>query len=133
MKAQRVAGSIVLVLYLALFLPACASHGVKRLEGAYYWTVEVEAFVPCTSQESFWIVGGEAILSPVRKRVQSLRAARRRSEAPLFVEIFAVDKGKATDGFAMDYDSVYEVRKIKVIADTLPPGCQREGNSQDGR
>lgn len=118
----------VLSLLLAAFalnISACVSADVKRLKGAYYWGAEEEVFIPCASQNAFWIIGSDSVLGPIRRAAESAGEEQKKASSPLFVEIFAKDRGKAKDGFAMDYESVYEVRSVRIIAKTVDVSCNK--------
>ena len=101
-----------------------ANPGVVQLRGHYTWGAEVEAFQPCGSQQSFWIVGDKALLQALRDKAAQLAQARGKSYQPVYIEASAVSEGKATDGFAMDHDAVYRLETLKTISDTSPAGCK---------
>jgi len=43
---------------------------------------------------------------------------------PIFAEIEFIDKGKSDEGFAADYDGVYEVLKVVKTTETTEGDCE---------
>lgn len=102
---------------------AVAYQGIEQLRGHYTWGAEVESFTPCGSKQSFWIVGDKALLQPLRDRSVALAQARGKPYQPIYIEASGVSEGKATDGFAMDYDAVFRLDAVQTVRDASPAGC----------
>jgi hypothetical protein len=103
---------------------AVAHYGVEQLRGHYTWGAEVESFTPCGSKQSFWIVGDKALLQPLRDKSAALAQARGKPYQPVYIEASGVSEGKATDGFAMDYDAVYRLKAVQSVNDVSPVDCR---------
>lgn len=105
---------------------SCASvKGAVVYRGNYYWGHEVETFDPCGSEQSFWVIGSDAVLQPLREETKKLSTTRGKPYQPIYVEIIAVSEGKAEDGFAADYDGVYRITSVKISSASIPSDCNR--------
>ena len=103
---------------------ADASPGTEQLRGQYTWGAEVESFQPCGSSQKFWVVGEKTLLQPLRDRSAQLAQARGKPYQPVYIEASGVSEGKATDGFAMDYDAVYRLKSVHTVNETSPTDCK---------
>lgn len=101
-----------------------ANHGIEQLRGHYTWGAEVETFQPCGSKQTFWVVGDKALLQPLRDKSAQLAQARGKPYQPVYIEASGVSEGKATDGFAMDYDAVYRLHAVQTVNEASPAGCR---------
>lgn len=90
------------------------------LEGAFIYGHEVRSFTPCGSDKQFWVLDKTEQL---KNRYEEL-TANQDAYTPIFVEIEVVDQGKAEDGFAADYDGVYEVIKVLKIKESENNDCE---------
>lgn len=70
---------------------------------------EVESFTPSNSDLNYWIIDSSKNL---KKAYDSLTINAKYPYMPVFAELKIVDKGKSTEGFAAEYDGVYEVIEI---------------------
>ena len=111
---------------LASLLAACASTSTS-VSGQYFWGHEVEAFQPCGSSQSFWVVGESKLLQPLRDKAMELSKAKGKPYQPVYVEISIVSEKKADDGFAADYDGVYRLITVHSVSAVSPPGCKAHG------
>jgi hypothetical protein len=100
-----------------------ASAGTEQLRGLYTWGAEVETFQPCGSSQKFWVVGDKSLLQSLRDRSAQLAQTRGKPYQPFYIEASAVSEGKATDGFAMDYDAVYRLKAVHTVSETIPADC----------
>jgi hypothetical protein len=117
--------SKLLAAALSLGLIACTSAEAKPIRGLYFWGHEVETFHPCGSDKAYWVVGEESLLQPLRDKAKEASAAR--PYQPIYVEVVVVPEGKATDGFAADYDGVYRFKSVATVSYSPPPGCVADG------
>ncbi|MFV0219817.1 hypothetical protein OBK23_09055 [Empedobacter falsenii] len=81
---------------------------------------EVQEFTPCGSNKSFWIIDNTGIL---QSKYDSINKMVRKPYSKVYAEIEIVDKGKSNEGFASDYESVYEVINIKNIRKLTNKDC----------
>ena len=104
-------------------LVAVGSPDPEQLRGHYTWGAEVETFKPCGSRQTFWVVGDKALLQPLRAKAAEVSRAKGKPYQPIYIEASGVSEGKASDGFAMDYDAVYRFTAVQSINEASPPGC----------
>lgn len=115
--------SRILVCLMVFLIQSCSIAGIKKFEGSYFWGVEEEVLVSCGG-ESFWLEGSPSDLGPFRDIVRKEKESG--SDKPIFVELLATEGKKATDGFAMDYEGVLVIRKIRLISKNVPERCHFE-------
>ncbi len=89
------------------------------LKGHYIYGHEVRSFSPCGGDKKIWISGKTEKL----KNLHDELTVDQKPYTPIFVEIEIIDKGKSDDGFAADYESVYEVVEILKTAKTTEGDC----------
>ncbi|HJW47047.1 MAG TPA: hypothetical protein VJ484_11235 [Lysobacter sp.] len=106
---------------------AVGSPDSEQLRGHYTWGAEVETFQPCGSKQSFWVVGDKALLQTLRDKAAELSRTRGKPYQPIYIEASGVFEGKATDGFAMDYDAVYRFKAVQAVNDASPADCKAGG------
>jgi hypothetical protein len=119
--------ALVLAVLFAATVTACASAGSSQLRGRYFWGNEVETFHPCGTEQSFWIVGDNSLLQPLRAKTTELSRAKGQPYQPIYIEASGTSEGKASDGFAADYDGVYRLTAVQVVSDAAPDGCKEHG------
>lgn len=90
------------------------------LKGHYIYGHEVRSFSPCGSAKKFWIIDKTEELKNRYERAIEQQG----QDTAIFVEIEIIDKGKANDGFARNYESVYEVVKILNITEKGNKDCE---------
>lgn len=73
----------------------------KKLIGHYIYGHEVNSFQPCNQKNVFWVTGSKKILQLLE---QKHREYTSQPYEEVFAEIIGSFVGKASDGFAMDYD-----------------------------
>lgn len=100
------------------------------LKGIYTWGPEVETIAPCNSEKTFWLEGNDTLLAPLQDL--ALQKADKVNEAyqPVYVEIRASDAGKATDGFAVEYDGVYHLEQVISSSAEIPAHCTQPAASK---
>jgi hypothetical protein len=114
---------------IAVIASGCASPSLNtsQLRGHYTWGHEVRTFTPCGSKQTFWVVGDAALLQPLQDASATLGQARGKPYQPVYVEVSATAQGKATDGFAADYDGVYRFVGVQVVNSQSPVDCRAHG------
>ena len=123
--ALAVCRFLALAAVLFLGITACSSVDSEHIGGLYVWGHEVETFQPCSGPSEFWVAGEESLLKPLREKADEANKAQ--PYRPVYVEVRAILEGKATDGFAADYDGVYRFTVVKSISSSVPPGCAADG------
>ena len=118
---------IAVAICLAALPAFMNAASLVRVSGHYSWGHEVESFQPCGSTLSFWVVGDQALLQPLRDKAAQLSAASGEPYQPIHVEIIVVSEGKAKDGFAADYNGVYRVTGVHSVSAVSPPNCKAHG------
>jgi hypothetical protein len=118
-----------LAIAVAVVTSGCTTTATEtsQLRGLYTWGHEVQTFIPCGSKQAFWVVGDVELLQPLQDKSAALAQARGTSYQPIYVEVTAVAQGKATDGFAADYDGVYRFVSVQVVSSQSPVDCLAHG------
>lgn len=106
---------------------ACANAGSSQLRGHYYWGLEVETFHPCGSKQSFWVVGDDSLLHPLRHKSAELYRATGEPYLPIYIEAFGIRESKESNSLAIDSDGVYRLTSVQVATDASPIGCSPHG------
>lgn len=96
----------------------------KRLRGIYTWGSEVETLSPCNSNKTYWLEGDEELLAPLQELALQKAAAANEAYQPIYVEVLASDAGRATDGFAVDYDGLMLLQAVQSASAQVPPDCK---------
>ena len=81
---------------------------------------EERSFEPCGSDKEFLISDKTGELEKLYNELTK----GKKPYTPIFAEIEIIDKGKATDGFPADYESVYEVISILKTRKTSDKDCE---------
>lgn len=81
---------------------------------------EANEFKPCRSTNAFWVMDKTGKL----KNLYSQFTKNKKAYAPIFVEIEIIDKGKAEDGYAAEYESTYEVINILEARELSNKDCK---------
>ena len=118
---------ILAAVAISVMLSSCASVDPPQLRGHYYWGHEVETFRPCASEQTFWVVGDNALLQPLRNKAAELAEAKGQPYQSVYLEASGMPEGKATDGFAADYDGVYRLTAVHGINKPSPASCTAHG------
>lgn len=96
-------------------------NGEKQiLKGRLVFGHESRVFMPCESDKTFWISDKTGEL----KDLYTELTKDEKPYTPIFAEIEVVDKGKAKEGFPLDYESVYEITKILNTRNTTDKDCE---------
>lgn len=93
---------------LAATCIACAGP-TSTVRGHYYWGHEVEAFTPCGSKESFWVVGAKSVLQPLRDKALAAGESKRKPYQPVYVEVAATPEPKTAAAHDIRNDSYLQV------------------------
>ena len=113
-------------LFALFWLHACNAETDKPIadqvfKGHYIYGLEVSSFQPCNQKTVYWVIGALAIH-------QALEDAHDKYTTQPYEEVYAEVQGtltgKATDGFAADYDDQLRVNKILLIKERSEKDCQ---------
>ena len=106
---------------MCIAAPAFSSERVTP--GRYYYGAEVESISPCNSKRAYWVSGEESVLKLLRDRADRLRNAER-PYPPIYVEFVGrVNYEAKREGFAADYDALFEVSKVLKASNVVPRHC----------
>jgi len=108
-------GTCVYIILALTFLQACDNFANSEInsnkkehvhKGYYIYGHEVNTFQPCGQTRVLWVSGSNEVLEKMQQHY-----ARYTSQPyeEVFVELTGDLAGKATDGFAMDYDGRFWV------------------------
>ena len=115
---------VILVLIQACNIQADTSKDVSGdkniLKGYYIYGHEVNSFQPCKQKKVYWVNGSNEILAELEQQY-SQHVTKPYDE--VFVEITGKFTGKATDGFAMDYDGQITVLKLIKMSKKTNDSC----------
>lgn len=81
----------------------------QTYKGHYIYGHEANTFQPCGQQTVLWVNGSADVLDILQ------RSYKENTSVPyeeVFVELTGNVSGKASDGFAMDYDGQFSVLKL---------------------
>ena len=93
----------------------------QTLIGHYIYGHEVNSFQPCGKKEIFWVNGSNEILELMVRKYSNYVT---KPYEEVFLEITGDFEGKATDGFAMDYDGQIQVMKIVLMKKKSDTDCK---------
>lgn len=96
----------------------------KLVKGIYTWGAEVETLSPCNTDKTYWLEGREELLAPLQDLAMKKADAANEAYQPIYVEAQVVYAGKATDGFAVDYDGVMQLQAVQTARSNVPPECK---------
>jgi hypothetical protein len=100
-----------------------SDSSADQYPGRYVFGAEVHIFAPCARTGQYWVVGAEAD-SLRRAYVDWWSAAGAEPYAPMFAVLggrFATNAD--VDGFAADYDGLFEVDTIVALRPLQPTDC----------
>ena len=131
MSMKKVPNYLMIFLTLALF-QACSSTenaeyqprtdvDEQTLIGHYTYGHEVSSFQPCGKKEAFWVNGSNEILELMETKYSNYVT---KPYDEVFLEITGDFEGKATDGFAMDYDGQIQVKRIVLMKKKSDSDCK---------
>ena len=92
----------------------------KTLSGKLTIGHEVSSFKPCGSDKTFWVSDKTGKL---KKSYEELTVGEK-PYTPIYAEIEFIDKGKASEGFPAEYESVYEAVKIIRTTKVSDSNCE---------
>ena len=111
-------------LALLLCMAATAWGSDSTFRGRFYWGHEVQSFHPCGSKKAYWIKGEERTLQSLRVRTEQLRERRGKPYQPIYIEALgAIDTKSRREGFAEDYDGLFNLRKVVRVSNVIPKQC----------
>lgn len=96
---------------------------VVAVRGIYTWGNEVETLSPCNSDKTYWLEGDEVLLAPLQELALKKADAANEAYQPIYVEVQVSHAGRATDGFAVDYDGVMQLHAVQSASGRVPADC----------
>lgn len=112
---------LLLLLLGGQLLPAVAED---KATGHYYREGEVDVFIPCGSDNAFWVKGEEKVLQPLRDKLGKLDVLNADSPHPLYVELTGhFEDNPNNEGIAADYDGIYLIESVLASHPDSPAGC----------
>ena len=105
-------------------VPAASDTAVTLVKGIYTWGSEVETFSPCNTNKTYWLEGSDAMLVPLQEMALKKADANNEAYQPIYVELQAAQAGKATDGFAADYDGLMQLHQVVHASSKVPADCK---------
>lgn len=108
----------------AVAASAVAQAAPLQMRGIYVWGSEVETFSPCNTDKAYWLEGDEQLLAPLQELAIRKADAANEAYQPIYVEVQVRDMGRATDGFAVDYDGVMQLLDVRSSSLQVPADCK---------
>ena len=113
-------------------LPAAVASGASTasatsattLKGVYTFGPEVETFAPCNSDKTYWLVTDGDLLDPLQDLAMQKGDASNDAYPSIYLEGDFVPGQPATDGFAVDYDGVYNLSAVRQSSKDIPSTCK---------
>jgi hypothetical protein len=103
-----------------------ASGADTAFHGRFYWGAEVQSFHPCGSKKAYWVDGEEKTLQSLRDRTEKLRERRSKPYQPIYIEaVGKIDTQSEREGFAKDYDGLFNLRKVMRVSNVVPKECAK--------
>jgi hypothetical protein len=93
----------------------------STLSGHYIYGHEANSFQPCGGEKVYWVSGSDKMLELMAKKYSKLTTE---PHEEVFAQIVGQQLGKATDGFAMDYDGQIQVIELIFMKKKSDTDCQ---------
>lgn len=93
----------------------------KILKGELVLGHEANTFKPCGSDKTFWITDKTGKLKDLYTKLTTDKKAY----TPVFAELELKNKGKASEGFPANYESVYEVLNVLQVKSATENDCKQ--------
>lgn len=90
-------------------------------KGHYIYGHEANSFRPCNKKEAFWVTGSIKILHQMEK---DYKKYSKEPYGEVYAEFNGKLIGKATDGFAADYDGQLLVKRVMNIREKTDKDCK---------
>jgi len=131
MNAREFFSTIVAILILSIIIPWSTSGGVltESYRGFYVFGPEVRTFQPCGSKQVYWVKADQQISQQLRAEHQKLTSKPYDS---IYIEVSASLTGKATVGFAADYDGLIVIEAIELIRARQKGDCALSADTDAG-
>ncbi len=119
-----------IILFAVFAIQACYSSEDKNpsandarqaTKGHYIYGHEESSFRPCGQNKTFWVNGSIKNLTMLEQKYRSLTS---KPYEPVFAELSGEFTGKASDGFAMDYDGQFQLTAIIRVNKKSADDCQ---------
>ncbi len=95
----------------------------KSYRGVYTWGAEVETFAPCGGKKSYWVSGNSKLLEKLKNEHQKVTTKPYQGIDVTLVGTIDTSK-KDLDGFAAEYDGVFNLTSIESLFKPNGGGCK---------
>lgn len=114
--------SFILILVLGGQLPPTVAE--EKTTGHYYREGDIDVFIPCGSDNAFWVKGEGKVLRPLRDKSARLNALEADSPLPLYVELTGhFEDNPNNEGMTADYDGIYLIESVLISSPDSPASC----------
>ncbi len=107
--------------HISVEIPKSITSKENNLEGYYVFGHEANTFQPCNSKKVYWVIASDDIYKSLESQYFALTS---KPYEEVSVQFDAIFKGKATDGFAEEYDGVLEVIKVLSMKNRKQEKCK---------
>lgn len=107
------------------------SSGQGLWRGVFISGAEVSEFTPCGSPGSYYwlrVMHASEAVDQLQELVHEIRLARAEPYPAVYIEFEGMETGKASDGFAADYDAVISLQRLLSFDKRIPTECQPRSN-----
>jgi hypothetical protein len=116
--------------FIIAIIPACSSladppyevtNDNNTLIGHYIYGHEVNTFQPCGNNRVFWVNGTSEVLGLLEVNYHKHTS---KPYEEVFVKISGTFSAKANDGFAADYDGVFQIEELHLMRKLSQSDCK---------
>ncbi|MGY3943708.1 hypothetical protein [Aeromonas tecta] len=113
-----------IALVLAIGGQQAPAFAEEKTAGHYYREGDLESFIPCGSDNAFWMKGETKVLQPLRDKLSKLNELHADSPRPLYVEVSGHFEDNAnSEGVSADYDGLYRIESVLSSSPDSPASC----------
>ena len=109
--------------------PAPGIEPLPLWEGYYTFGHETNTFQPCGTIDVYWVKADAAIQSYLQSEYEKLAE---RNYDQMFVQIHGEKKAPAKDGFAANYDHIFEIQSVALFRRLKDGDCRNAKNPEAG-
>jgi hypothetical protein len=118
------------VVIVLILIQACSSQSEyktqlyneeQKITGYYIFGHEVNTFQPCHQKNIYWVLGSNKTLEVLNQEYSKYTSE---PYEEVYLELEGDYRGKATDGFAMDYEGQINIRKIIAVKKKSQNNCK---------
>ena len=86
------------------------------IKGQYIFGHEVSSFKPCHQEKVYWLAGEETVVNQLQNDYQNLSLT---TYQPAFLQAEGHFTHENLDGFALDYDGVFNIDKVLTLKEDI--------------